>query len=445
MRTHEFLDYTRSTDLSSSGGFNPEERRRIATYGLASEIGSVLSALKKLLLKNDPTPIARAIVKGELKEEIGDALWYVGMCANVLSDSRDIFSSDLEMLEKDLVGVSGQQTKINELSSQRIQGLVSAKKRFETEPSLDNYQIAAFHTRRTEGDTLRNVCAAVLQQLAAQLVRSDLPESERNLHSDLEDKPMDQVLGEIVWHLSALASLNNLNLSEIIASLKEKTSFRNFNGRKTLRHDADCDLQERFPKEFKIQFDTVSQGVSQMIWVRPDGYHTKLGALLRDNDHGGDGYRFHDAMHIAFAVYLGWSPNLRKFMALKRKSKPKIDEIEDGGRAQILEEMVILAVHTHAKKITVFQKADLNESELTNPLADPTSLSFEFVRNLRDLTQGYEVHKNTQQEWEQAIRIGYEMFHLLRENEGGVLTANTQEPRLDFKKLTANIPFPNHA
>ena len=435
MKTSEFLEFVGSTDLSDTDGFDPDERRRIATYGLASEIGSVLSALKKLLLKKSPTLVAQAIVKGELKEELGDALWYVGMCSNVLANGKDVFDLDLKMLANELVGDNSQQAKIDELSPEKIEAFVTAGKLFRAEPSLDNYQTTAFHTRRTEEDELRNVCAAVLQQLAAQLVRTDLPKSERNHHDDLADKTIEHVLGEIIWHLSALASLSELTLSEIVASLQDKTFFRNFEGRSTPRHDIDLQLQERFPIEFEIKFDEVEKGVSQMVWLRPDDYNTRLGAVLRDNNHNGDGYRFHDAMHIAFTVYLGWSPNLRKFMGIKRKSKPKIDEVEDGGRAQILEEMVILAVHTHAEKISEFLNIDLTSDDSQNPLADPASLSFEFIRNLRGLTKTYEVYKNTQQEWEDAIRLGYEMFHLLRKNKGGILVANTEVPSLNYKKL----------
>jgi len=435
MKTSEFLEFVHSTDLSDCNGFDPDERRRVASYGLASEIGSVLSALKKLILKKKPTSVARSIVKGELKEEIGDALWYVGMCTNVLAEGKDVFELDLEMLESELVGKNSQKEKVEDLSRERLDAFVAAKKDFIAEPSLDNYQTAAFNTRRTEEDTLRNVCAAVLQQLAAQLVRTDLPERERQHHGDLTDKTTYQVLGEIVWHLSALASLSKLTLSEIVASLKDKTSFRNFDKRITPRHDIGLNLRERFPVEFKIQFDEIEKGVSQMVWLRPDEYHTRLGAVLRDNNHIGDGYRFHDAMHVAFTVYLGWSPNLRKFMGIKRKSKPKIDEVEDGGRAQILEEMVILAIHTHAEKISEFQNIDLKKDDSLNPLEDPASLSFEFIRNLRELTKTYEVYKNTQQEWENAIRNGYEMFHLLRKNNGGVLLANTEAPSLKYEKL----------
>ena len=55
----------------------------------------------------------------------------------------------------------------------------------------------------------------------------------------------------------------------------------------------------------------------------------KFGDPLRDNRYEDDGYRFHDIFHLSYASVLGWSPTLRALLRCKRKSDPKIDEVED--------------------------------------------------------------------------------------------------------------------
>ena len=176
-----------------------------------------------------------------------------------------------------------------------------------------------------------------------------------------------------------------------------------------------------------------------MFWLREDGYHLKLGAPLKDNHRDGDGYRYHDAIHVAFAVHLGWSPNLRKFMNLKRKSDQKTDDNEDGGRAAILEEMIILHIHTYASKLKTY----INEAKgyprgqqlEKSPFDDPSVLTFEFVRGLHELSIGYEVFDSKEADWRNAICAGYEMYIRLQDF-GGVLVANVKDRTLKFRLLS---------
>ena len=171
-----------------------------------------------------------------------------------------------------------------------------------------------------------------------------------------------------------------------------------------------------------------------MFWVHEGRVIKPLGAMLTDNDHEGDGYRFHDVMHVAFAVHLGWSPNLRSFMGLKRKDWPKIDEVEDGGRAKILEETIILQIHRQAEEFeTYFTKAGLKTDD--SPYNYPDALSFEFLRRLHELCRGHEVYENPKQDWERAIREGYDGYYKLRASAGGIIQVDMQARKLDFRML----------
>ena len=79
-----------------------------------------------------------------------------------------------------------------------------------------------------------------------------------------------------------------------------------------------------------------------------DANNAMIGNPLTDNAYSDDGYRFHDVIHLAHAAVLGWSPVLRHILKRKRKSVPDVDEIEDGARAQIVEECVAAATYEHA-------------------------------------------------------------------------------------------------
>ncbi len=453
MLTTDFLSLVKNTDVTI--GDTPTRRDRVARFGLVSELGSILSALKKVILREDAGILAEHITKGELREELGDAFWYVGMCTNILCDGKDIFSECLDELESLHCGPSTESERVKQAGPQRIAEFEKVKTEFDMDKTLDNFQRAAFETRRTEGDELRDVCVAVLQQLAAQLVRCYMPESEKvKINTEVNEKSDKNIVIETAWHLAALATLNDLKLSEISKDLKVKTDFRG-EGSPSVIRDGLFRKQESFPETFEIAFvpNPEDEQISEMFWLREDGYHLKLGASLKDNHSGGDGYRYHDAIHVAFAVHLGWSPNLRKFMNLKRKSDKKTDDNEDGGRAAILEEMIILHIHTYASKLKLYineAKGNPPEKQLVeSPFADPSVLTFEFIRGLHELTTSSEVFKSKEADWRHAISAGYEMYIRLQA-AGGVLVANVKERTLSYRSLSDNeklstvgVPFPS--
>jgi len=54
----------------------------------------------------------------------------------------------------------------------------------------------------------------------------------------------------------------------------------------------------------------------------------QCGDPLTDNAFDDDRYRFPDVFHLAFAAVLRWSPVTRRLLGYKRRSQPKIDEVE---------------------------------------------------------------------------------------------------------------------
>ena len=106
----------------------------------------------------------------------------------------------------------------------------------------------------------------------------------------------------------------------------------------------DFPLSERLPRQMDISIDE-ELGIAI---TTIDG--AKYGDPLTDNRYEDDGYRFHDICHLSYASILGWSPTMRALMRRKRKSDPKVDEVEDGGRAIVIEEGISAMVFSYAER-----------------------------------------------------------------------------------------------
>ena len=73
MKVTDYDSFVRRTTQFSQKP--PDERRAIAFYGLVSEIGSLVAAVKKKLL-SEGGEASWDQPNDEIKEELGDALWY---------------------------------------------------------------------------------------------------------------------------------------------------------------------------------------------------------------------------------------------------------------------------------------------------------------------------------------------------------------------------------
>ena len=338
MLVSAFDTFVRGSDQSVG---KPEETRRdIATYGLAGEIGSVISAIKKRLLAEGGAEQWN-VANDEIIEELGDVVWYCFSLADISNPGKpvNIFAHDIANLRQEIGAGDHRADRIGRIldPDKRAEFLLAADnfpKRTKA-MEFEDYQRIAFLTARTEPRTLVEVCLAVLLQLSAELFRKKLPPIELELNTAIVDRPINNILGEIAWHLSALASIYGMKLSDIARKNMEKVSFRQDKKHPTPLHDDGCSSSQQFPRQFEVAFVTISKGRSRMYL---DG--RRLGDDLTDNAYDDDGYRFHDVMHLANAAKLGWSPVLRDLMRRKRKANPLIDEVEDGARARIVEEAI---------------------------------------------------------------------------------------------------------
>lgn len=431
MLVSTFDTFVQETDLSV--GKARETRLDIATYGLAAEIGSVVSAIKKRLLA-EGGPEDWCVANDEIIEELGDVIWYCFSLARITNDGKplNIFARDIANIKRELSASDDRANRLRSaLDPSKREAFLKAAATFPKKTKVmefEDYQSAAFLTARTEHRTLVDVCLALLWQLSAQLFRRKLPEIEQELNKALADKDPNDTLGEIAWHVSALASIYKLKLSDIAQRNIEKVSFRLDRRHPTPLHDEDhLPLTQRFPRHFEIAFVSFAEQRCRMYL---NG--RRLGDDLTDNSHEEDGYRYHDIMHLANVAKLGWSPVLRGLMGIKRKAIARTDEIEDGARAKIVEELVIKAIHSEGQKLAA-NRGPVPQGQPVHMFADPDDVTFRLLKFVRDLVVGLEAHNNRYWEWEDAIREGYEIFYRLRCEGQGTVTVDLDARSISFR------------
>jgi hypothetical protein len=131
--------------------------------------------------------------------------------------------------------------------------------------------------------------------------------------------------------------------------------------------------------------------------------------------------RFNDVFHLAYAAVLGWSPVVRKLLRRKRKSDPLVDEVEDGGRAGVVEEAISIFVFNEAAKRGWF--------------ADETSIDIGLLKTIIRLTTGLEVQRCTAKQWKSAILQGYGAFRSLKQHRGGRIDVDLDKQTVAYAPL----------
>lgn len=220
-------------------------------------------------------------------------------------------------------------------------------------------------------------------------------------------------LGDILWYVATIASRMQLDLAEIAMMNIAKTQDRWGTdvvdqmglGLESVLPDESFPQHEQLPRRFSVRFEEISESGRNRVKVYLDG--APLGDRLTDNAYNDDGYRYHDVFHLAFAAILGWSPIFRKLMNRKRRSNAVVDEVEDGGRAQVIEEAVSAYVYQYA----------YNHAYLENV----RTLDYSLLRTLKELTSGLEVSRCSFRDWERAILAGFQVWRdLVRRRTGTV-------------------------
>lgn len=223
-----------------------------------------------------------------------------------------------------------------------------------------------------------------------------------------ESKVIEE-LGDILWYLASISSVEGLSLESIAKANLKKIESRTPQGNSEVgasanQLDDNSPPEEQLRRAFDVEFvEKIEKGNLTYIQTMVDG--KEFGNPLRDNHYEDDGYRYHDIFHFSYAVVLGWSPVVRKFFQCKRVSNPITDEVEDGGRAIVIDEAISALVFEYAKKHSYLEDID--------------TIDFSLLRTIKELTSHLEVSVRTHCQWERAILLGFEIWREIKDKKVG--------------------------
>jgi NTP pyrophosphatase (non-canonical NTP hydrolase) len=358
-----------------------------ALLGLFGEVGSVLSEIKKKQRDQDSYFAYRTSVT----EEFGDVLWYF---ANVASRAN---------------------LKLTGIGQRAFRALADwDKPSANGSISFEELQAGVEFSGPLANDTAE----AGLIGLAGKVGR--LLDDVASGRIDGNRDALSAHLVEIFRALIRAANDSGISLSDCARRNLEKTAGR---WAPAIREyaalfDEGEDTEERLPR--LIEMDIAERTSGKKTYVRLQCRGINIGDRLTDNKIAQDDYRFHDVFHLGYAAILGWSPVTRALFRVKRKSKPLIDETQDGARAVLIEEGVATWVFNHACRLSYF--------------ASISSLDYSLLKAIKELVSGYEVERIPLWQWEEAILKGYEVFRSLQEHRRGVVIADLNAHTLSYRK-----------
>ena len=118
---------------------------------------------------------------------------------------------------------------------------------------------------------------------------------------------------------------------------------------------------------------------------------------------------------------LGWSPVIRKMLRGKNRISHRpshIDEAEDGGRAQVIEEALVAAIYTYGVD--------------HNFLRGISKIDHSLLIHIQKMVKNLEVSSKTLWEWNNCIVTSFGVWRDLVENDGGVVKGKHDRWQLDI-------------
>jgi len=211
-------------------------------------------------------------------------------------------------------------------------------------------------------------------------------------------------LGDILWYVANVASKYGLDLDEIAAANLTKTRARFGEDAGVVLGSSDAE-SESFPERFTLGFAQRADGDRVAVRMYLNG--EQVGVELTDNAHDDDGYRFHDVFHCGFVAVLGWSPVLRKLLGRKRRSVAKLDEVEDGGRAAVIEEGIIAQIFDYGRNHNFLEGAGGVDEAL--------------LKSVRGTCGHLEAARQPEALWQSAIVQSFDVWRQVVSAKGGTL------------------------
>ena len=117
-------------------------------------------------------------------------------------------------------------------------------------------------------------------------------------------------------------------------------------------------------------------------------------------------------------------------MGRKRKSDPGVDEVQDGARAQIVEELIVKSIHSEG-----LDRVEATDMELTGSVfARRGLIPFRVLSQISRLAGGLEAAENQLWEWEDAILEGSMLFQALRGHAQGTVSVDLDARTIAFQE-----------
>ncbi|MGD9735951.1 MAG: nucleoside triphosphate pyrophosphohydrolase family protein [Solirubrobacterales bacterium] len=238
---------------------------------------------------------------------------------------------------------------------------------------------------------------------------------------ELFSDEMAEELGDVLWYVANLAEKLDLELEEVAERNLRKIRGRWPQHGQTLPlpiGDEQFPEHERLPRHTHVRFvESQEDGKTIVRLYGPDGQ--QLGNQLTDNAYEDDGYRYHDVFHLSYAALLGWSPLTRLFFDVKRNSDPKVREVEDAGRATVIEEAIAAFVFDYGRDERFLEGVD--------------HVDFSLLQAIRRLVSRLEVRDRSAHDWEQTILRGFAVWRELYAARGGVVRLDLVGRTIDFE------------
>ncbi|WP_440104136.1 hypothetical protein [Streptosporangium sp. H16] len=259
---------------------------------------------------------------------------------------------------------------------------------------------------------------------------------------------MIEDLGDVLWYIADTASWLGVSLDEIAKANLEKIRARWASHSRPMpygtapvpllpepgRHGglgpahlfdgAHPNRDERLPRRLEVHLATVPITVTPDVSPRvlPVWGERPCGNILGDNSYDDDGYRYHDAFHLAYLAILGWSPVFRALLGRKRKATPLIDDVEDGGRSIAIEEGLSAFIFEAASRAGYFEGAECVDGDI--------------LRLCRRMTANLEVRKCADLEWERTILEGFSVWRLVRSYGHAAICCDLDARTISARPLT---------
>jgi NTP pyrophosphatase (non-canonical NTP hydrolase) len=237
---------------------------------------------------------------------------------------------------------------------------------------------------------------------------------------ELFSERVGEELGDILWYVANLATKMDLALDDVaalnLARVNERWPVAGAELPGKLLDDG-YPATEQLPRRATVKFEELIVDGHMKMQISCQG--KQLGNDLTDMNYDDDGYRFHDAFHLSYATLLGWSPVSRAFFKTKRNSDARVREVEDGGRAVVIEEAVSAFVFEYARHAAFLEGVRALDSEL--------------LRTIAGMCSHLEVRARTSAEWQTAILRSYEVWRGLRNHGGGLVHFDMTERTIAFE------------